>query len=107
MKVPGLASLSELITTTADELRDIRNHPPPPGQAVMSFTECEIEVAAVVGADADGKVKFWVIEAGASAKYENSHKINLKFKAIDGTVQAEAVTEGVADVPKGPKGGRP
>jgi len=102
VRVPGLVSLAEVVKNAADELREIRSNPPPDGQAVMQFTECEVEVEAIVGADVDGKVRFWVIEAGAGAKYENSHKVTLKFKSIGGPVQALSVPGGVADEPRGP-----
>jgi hypothetical protein len=58
MQVPGLISLATVVKTTADELRAIHSDEPSPTEAVMKFTECEIEVGAVVGADVDGKVKF-------------------------------------------------
>jgi hypothetical protein len=103
MPLPGLISLSDLIQSTADELRTIRSHPPAPGQAVMRFSACEIEVAAVASADADGKVKFWVIEAGADVKYENSQTVTLKFEATGDFVQALVAPEGVAPLPTGPK----
>lgn len=104
MQVPGLISLSTLVKTTADELRAIHANEPAQQEAVMKFTECEIEVGAVVGADVDGKVKFWVIEAGASGKYENTQKVTLKFTALPNvTIQAISKSQGPAELPKGPE----
>ena len=104
MQVPGLISLSTLVKTTADELRNIHANEPPAASAVMKFSESEIEVAAVVGADVDGKVKFWVIEAGASGKYENTRKVTLKFSALPNVpIQAVATGQGSAELPTGPK----
>src|SRR5262249_22629715 len=96
---PKLISLTDLVKTTADDLRTIRNAQP--GDAVMQFSECEVELGVIVSADVDGKVKFWVIEAGAGASYENSQKVKLKFTAIPGApgIQAPAVGTGSAPLP--------
>ena len=103
MPLPGLVSLSTLVETTAAELHSIKVKPPANG-AVMQFTDCEIEVSAVIGADAEGKVKFWVIEAGGGAKYENTQKVTLKFKALEGVpIQALSAGTTKAPLPRGKK----
>lgn len=101
MKIPGVVSLYDLIESTAAELRKVRDNAPPPGQETIRLTECEIETEAVVGADADGSVKFWVIEAGAGVKYENTQKVTLKFKAVGDGIQAVQETLAAsADLPR-------
>lgn len=99
MELPKLVSLSDLVVSTADELRTIRAKEPQ--DAVMRFSECEVELAVAVKADVNGKVKFWVIEAGSGLAYENSQKVKLKFSAIpgDAPVQALAVGHGKAPLP--------
>jgi hypothetical protein len=99
MQPPKLVSLPDLVKTTADDLRAIRNAQPE--DTVMQFTECEVELAVVASADVDGKVKFWVVEAGAGISYENSQKVKLKFTAVPGKpgIQAPAVVEGSARLP--------
>lgn len=99
MQLPKLVSLEDIVKTTADELRAIRNSQP--ADAVMEFSECEVELEVVASADTEGKVKFWVVEAGAGASYENSQKVTLKFKSIPGVgIQAPSVGTGTARLPK-------
>ena len=101
MQPPKLISLSELVKSTADELRAIQSNEPRTPSPVMRFTECEVELAVAVGADAEGKVKFWVVEAGTGLSYENTQKVKLKFSAIPGAppIQAPAVRPGPAQLP--------
>jgi NTP-dependent ternary system trypsin peptidase co-occuring protein len=100
MQLPKLISLPDLVKSAADDLRAIRTAEPK--NSVMQFAECEVELAVVATAEADGKVKFWVVEAGAGVAYENSQKVKLKFVAIPGQpgIQAPAVAEGTAPLPK-------
>lgn len=103
MEPPKIFSLSELVKSTADELRSIHSNEPTPDKAVMKFQECEIELAVTVKADANGKVKFWVVEGGLGGSYENGQKVKLKFSALPGMgVVALVRDEGVAPLPKPP-----
>lgn len=77
-KVPGL-SLSELIRSTADELRDAKNTG---DDAVIELSECELELSVSAAAEGSGGIKFWLIDAGASVKGETVSKIHLKFKPV-------------------------
>jgi len=98
-EMPKLVSLSDLVRTTADELRAIHNAEPK--DAVMQFSGCEVELDVVAQADAKGKLKFWVVEAGAGVSYGNTQKVKLKFSPIaSAPIQAAATTEGVAKLPK-------
>jgi Trypsin-co-occurring domain 2 len=100
MQPPKLVTLAQLVKTTADELRNIHADEPKGDTAVMRFVECEVELDVAVGADADGKVKFWVVEAGAGVSYENSQKVKLKFTALPNVlIQAPAMLEGLAPLP--------
>jgi hypothetical protein len=100
MQAPKLISLPDLVKSAADDLRAIRAAEPQ--DAVMRFSECEVELGVVASVDANGKVRIWVVEAGAGATYENSQKITLKFTAIPGAsgIQAPAVGEEAAPLPK-------
>jgi Trypsin-co-occurring domain 2 len=100
MQPPRLISLPDLVKSAADDLRAI--HAAEPKDAVMQFSDCEIEIAIVASADAKGKVKIWVVEAGAGVSYENSQKVKLKFTAIPGQqgIQAPSVRLGEAPQPK-------
>lgn len=103
MEPPKVFSLAELVQTTADELRAIHANEPPLDRAVMKFTECEVELAVMVKADAKGKVKFWVIEGGIGGSYENGQKITLKFSALPGVGIVAAVSDtGRSELPDGP-----
>lgn len=96
--MPTLVSLHDLVKSAADELRLV--HADEPRDAVMKFTECEIELAVTVSADAKGGIKFWVIEAGAGAAYENAQKITLKFSSLDNRpILAAVPAPGAADLP--------
>jgi hypothetical protein len=103
MEPPKVFSLAELVKTTADELRAIHADEPAADKAVMKFTECEIELAVTVKADAKGKVKFWVVEGGLGGGYENGQKVTLKFSALPNVgIMAALQDTGVAPLPKGP-----
>ena len=103
MQPPKVFSLSEVVRSTADELRRIHADEPSPDQAVMRFTECDIEVSVAVAADVDGKVKFWVIEAGAGVSYKNSQKVILRFSSIPGKEPVALVQDsGAAPLPHRP-----
>jgi len=104
MEAPSFLSLSQIVKATADELRTIHATEPKPDQGVMKFTECEIELSVLAKVEANGKVKFWVVEAGGGASYENASKVTLKFTALSAIPVIAAVgglPGGVAPLPKG------
>ena len=101
----GGISLSTLVRQAAAELRDLKAVPPIPGQEVMSFTECSIELSVTVTNEASGGLKFWVVEAGGKAVGSQAHKITLKFSALDPrATQAQGASDGKAPLP-GPASG--
>lgn len=98
-------SLEQLVLATADDLRRIKKKEPPPGEAVMRFAECEIELAVKTTVAANGKLKFWIVEIGGSAGHEATSRIKLKFTAIGDqpVVAVVGVAPGTdAAVPKPP-----
>ncbi len=103
MDIPSFLSLSQIVKSTGDELRLIHADEPAADAAVMKFTECEIELSVLAKVEADGKVKFWVVEAGGGASYENSSKVTLKFSALANRPVLAAVAgvgAGAAPLPK-------
>ncbi len=93
-QVPGL-SLSELIQSTAAELREARST----GEdAVIELAECEMELSVSAAAEGKGGIKFWLIDAGASVKGETVSKIRLKFKPV-GQQQYLSGEDEVTDAP--------
>jgi Trypsin-co-occurring domain 2 len=85
-KVPikGL-SLSELIESTANELRIARDKVKDQ-DAVMQFNGCELELAVTVKGEAGGGIKFWVVDASTKIAGEAVSKVKLSFGAIPGKV---------------------
>ena len=87
---PGF-TLSQLIETTASELRAVRAKQP--ADAVMQFQGCEMELAVSIGAEAGGGIKFWLMDASAKAKGETVSKVKLSFGPLPGQVIA-AIAKG-------------
>jgi len=79
-------SLSEIIESTANELRKARDNVK--GQdAVMQFNGCELELAVTVRGEAGGGIKFWVVDASTKIAGETVSKVKLSFGAIPGRIQ--------------------
>lgn len=74
--------LATLIGHAGDEIRKAHAIAIAENDAVMEFVDCEIQVGFDVELAMDGKVKFWVIEAGASGTQTVSNTITLKYKAL-------------------------
>lgn len=98
--LPGL-SLSELIRTTASELREAKSDEQ---DAVIELTECELELSVTASAEAGAGIKFWLADANTSAKGETVSKIHLKFKPF-GSQQFLSATE--TDLPDQSAGAAP
>lgn len=79
---PAGFTLAELIESTADELRKVRNKHRE--DAVIQLTSCELEMAVTIGAEAGGGIKFWLVDASAKAKGESVSRVKLSFKPIVG-----------------------
>jgi hypothetical protein len=80
-KIPIKAfSLSELIESTADELRiaheKVRGQDP-----VMQFDGCQLELAVTVKGEAGGGVKFLAVNASTKVAGETVSKVKLNFTA--------------------------
>jgi hypothetical protein len=82
---PGF-TLTQLIESTASELRAVRAKQP--ADPVMQFQGCELELAVTVAAEAGGGIKFWLVDASAKAKAETVSKVKLSFGPLPGQVIA-------------------
>jgi hypothetical protein len=78
---PGF-SLAQLIETTANELRAVRDRAP--DDTVIQLTDCELELAVTVGAEAGGGIKFWVVDTSAKGNLESVSRVTLKFGPVPG-----------------------
>jgi len=74
-------SLTELVEDTACQLRDLKARQPTPGDAVISFKECALELSVAASLEAGGGIKFWVVEALGKGVTSAAHKITLTFTA--------------------------
>lgn len=87
---PGF-SLSQLIETTANELRMVRDkHKDDP---VIQFAGCELELAVKVGVEAGGGIKFWLVDLSTKGSGETVSKVKLNFGPVDGSVIAAAAKD--------------
>lgn len=74
-------TLSELIKSTSEELKKAQVDP---ANAVMQFEKCELELAVSVRGDANGGIRFWVLEAGAKVSGETVSKVKVSFAPVPG-----------------------
>ena len=75
--------LSQIIATTADELRSVQKQVTDP-KAIMQFRGCEIELSVTAKVEGGGGLKFWLVDASAKAAKENVSKIKIAFAPIPG-----------------------
>ncbi|MEV4437496.1 trypco2 family protein [Streptomyces sp. NPDC049577] len=85
--------LLEFAAQLADEIRRVRDNPPPPGNEVIQLTECSIEMAMEVKKEAKGGIKVYVLELGGAVSTARTNKVILKFTPID-AVQMVSTQEG-------------
>jgi len=87
-------TLSELVAHTAEELRRVKEQEPPPEDAVMRFTECEMELAVKVTVEGHAGIKIYILDVGGGGTHEAANTIRLKFSAIESNIiQAPSVDE--------------
>jgi Trypsin-co-occurring domain 2 len=86
---PGF-TLSQIIEGTADELRELKRKPRR-DDAVMQFTECEVELAVTLQAEAQGKMRFWLVDASSKVSGETVSRVKIKFGPADGFAGVVAV----------------
>lgn len=79
MKMKKRMPISELLEHVADEVRAADHNATESGDPIMHFTECEVEVGFDVETAADGKVKLFAVELGASGTQTAQHRIKLKY----------------------------
>ncbi len=88
---PGF-TLSQLITTTANELRKANNDS---GNAVIKLKSCELELAVTLGAEGETGIRFWLVNASAKVDAQTVSTIKLSFDpSEDNPIQAPASTQG-------------
>lgn len=87
---PGF-TLSQLIETTATELRAVREKNV--SDPIIQLTGCELELAVTVSAEGSAGIKFWVVDASTKAAGSTVSKIKLTFNPVGGAVAAVAQTE--------------
>lgn len=97
---PGF-TLSQLIETAANELREARKKSPKDDK-VMQFQGCELELAVTVGGEGEAGIKFWLVNASTKAKAETISKIKLTFGPIEGAPATafSATTNATGKAPK-------
>ena len=95
-------TLGQLIEQTAAELRELQKKPQQ--DAVMQFTNCELELAVTVSAELGGGIKFTLIDFSAKGSAENASKVKLSFGPLTGKIIAAAALVGKDK--KGPRATR-
>jgi hypothetical protein len=83
-ELSGFLSLSDIVRSAADELREVKQAEPK--DPVMTFEKCEIELSVATEVAPGGKLKFLIFEGGVDAKRANTHKVTLTFTAIEGRI---------------------
>ena len=86
-------SLTELVQDVARQLRELKKQQPPPGEAVIGFKECEVELSVGATVEVGGGIKFWVLEVSGKGSTSATHKIKLTFSALGAGIQAVQVVD--------------
>lgn len=82
MAVKDGFTLGELITSTAQQIREARDKAPP--DTVMQFERCELELAVTLSNEGGGGLKFHFFSAELKAKEQALSRIKLSFGPIPG-----------------------
>lgn len=75
-------AFADLLDKIGDEIREANRRAVRDNDAVMEFTECEVEVGFSVEAEAKGGLKIYVFEASAGATTTTTNTIKLKYQAL-------------------------
>ena len=78
-------SLTELIRNVSNELRKAAKLNEKEN-AVMKFTECELELQVNITVDGKAGLKLWVVDLEGGIQKNNSHTIKVKFNSLDNNV---------------------
>lgn len=101
MAVPEGVGLGELITRTAEEIRNARNNAPK-NDPVLLLSGCELTLAVTVSAEVGGGLKVHLFNVSAKGKGERASTIKLTFGPA-GTIPASfAVFGSPSDEPDRP-----
>lgn len=74
--------LADLIDYVAQQLTEADQRAGGRSGRIMSFTECELELAVSVEREAGAGIKVWLLELGGSQTKANSHVIRVKCSAL-------------------------
>jgi hypothetical protein len=85
-------TLGQLIEQTAQELRELKNNPRE--DAVMQFSNCELELAVTVSAEVGGGIKFTLFDFSAKGSAENASRIKISFGPLPGQIIAALARTG-------------
>ena len=80
--VPDRIGLSDLIEHVATALIEAQKKAQQRAQAVMRFSECQIQCAVEVEKEAGGGIKVWILELKGGAKKTEHNTITVKFSSI-------------------------
>lgn len=81
MPSPNVFSLSELIKSISDELKQASVEEE---KAIIQLERCEIEIAVSFKDEIKGGIKFYVIDAGVKSVDETVSKIKVVFSPVSG-----------------------
>lgn len=80
--MPDRIALSDLIDYVATALTQAQQKAQQRGQAVMQFSECQIECAVEVEKEGGGGIKVWILELRGGAKKTEHNTITVRFSSI-------------------------
>lgn len=63
---------SELLSARTDDA----------GRAILKLSDVELEMSVATTKEADGGIKFWVVEIGGRYSKEKTHTVRLKFTPL-------------------------
>lgn len=81
-----------MLAYVATQLLEAQRNAQARGQAVMQFTECEIECAVQVEKETGGGLKVWILELTGGKKKTEQNTITVRFSAIEGQPPVQTLT---------------
>lgn len=92
--------LSELIEHVADQLRAVQaRHRDGDREAVMQFTEAEIELGVSIEKEASGDLNVWLLKLGGGRTKANTTTLTVRFSSIPGQIAIAALSRGIGGSP--------
>ncbi|HEV2549995.1 MAG TPA: trypco2 family protein [Stellaceae bacterium] len=99
----GPILLAEVIRDLRAQLHEaLREGANQPMRFQLKPIELELTIGVTTGGDVKTGIKFWVLELGASGKYESAatHKLKLVLAPVDSHGNEFQVTDQMADRPR-------